>query len=80
MKNKIVIEQHISFNKCIDLMIYKNEKLVNTFYDISYTMVDDTIKSLEEENKGADIKHLCFGELCVGGWMTWEIDANKRNN
>ena len=74
MSTKLIIEHNINFDKSIDIMVYRDEKLVEEYYDFQYSKINELIKRIREENKDAVIEQVGVGELCTGGWMRWEID------
>ena len=74
MSKKIIIEHNINFDKSIDIMVYRDEKLVEEYYDFQYSKINELIKRIQEENKDAVIEQVGMGELCIGGWINWKID------
>ena len=74
MKSKIIIEQDINFNKSIDISVYKDGKLLEYYQDCPYNSVAEIIEKVKEENKDSIVEHFCSGELCIGGWMRWEVE------
>ena len=74
MTQKIVIEQHINFDKSIDIMVYRDDKLVEEHHDCPYSSINEIINRIKQENKDAVIEQVGMGELCIGGWINWKID------
>lgn len=73
MAGKVVIEQYVNFNKSIDIIVYRDGKLVDFHSDCPYDRIENIIDCIKEANKDTEIEQFCYGELCTGSWMRWEI-------
>jgi hypothetical protein len=74
LTKRICIEQYINFDKSIDILVYRDEKLLDYYHDCPYRSIDEILKRIKEENEDAVFEHSCSGELCTGGWIRWEIN------
>ncbi|MDY6856059.1 MAG: hypothetical protein SWO11_15400 [Thermodesulfobacteriota bacterium] len=73
MGEKIVIEQYVNFNKSIDIIVYRGGKLIDFHNDCTYDRIDKIIDRIKKTNTGSEIEQFCYGELCTGSWMRWQI-------
>lgn len=74
MTKKICIEQYINFDKSIDIMVYRDGKLLDYYHDCPYNSINEISRKIREDDNDAVIEHFCSGELCTGGWIRWEIN------
>ena len=74
MNKRIIVEQYINFDKSIDIMVYRDGKLIDYYQDCPYSDIHEILKSVREENEDAPVEQFCSGELCTGAWVRWEIE------
>ena len=74
LTKRICIEQYINFDKSIDIMVYREGKLLDYYHDCPYSSINEISSKIREDDNDAVIEHFCSGELCTGGWVRWEIN------
>lgn len=74
MTKRICIEQYINFDKSIDIMVYRDGKLLDYYHDCPYNSINEISSKIRGDDNDAVIEHFCSGELCTGGWIRWKIN------
>ncbi len=59
--------------KC-DIVVYLNEKIIESYFDKSYDDLPDIANELRAKYPNAVLETWCLGEDCTGGTHRWGID------
>ena len=57
-----------------DIFVYKDGKMIASYYDRSYEDIRKTADQMRVRRKDAAVEVLCIGEDCAGGSHTWPMD------
>ena len=57
-----------------DIFVYKDGKLIESHFDMSYNDIETIENNLRKQFAEAEIEKWCVGEDCLGGLHRWSIE------
>ena len=57
-----------------EIFVYKDDKLIETYFDMSFNDIRWVEKKLKVEHEDAEVETNCIGTACTGKLFRWELD------